>query len=138
MLTKERLADMKLREGAIRAKEVVHNGGWYNSLGEKLGWGDLDEKDFPNIQQHLQEGELFVVLPERASFWDFVTHHSAIGGSFCKTDPKEQNPGQDYLIEHAYYIITKTDVWRVSIASAYSGCSKMSGEEIANLIRSGK
>jgi len=44
MLTKDRLSRMGLREGVIRCREEVHNGGWYNTLGEKLGWGDLTWK----------------------------------------------------------------------------------------------
>jgi len=78
---------------------------------------------------------LFVVLAERDSFWNFVTHTSAIGGSFCKTDPKEQNPGQDYLIEKAYYLISKDAVYRLP---KYGSNRPLTEDQVASLIKGAK
>jgi hypothetical protein len=88
-------------QGQIRNKEIVHNGGWYNALGEKLGWGDLDEKDVVTISQELKDNELFVVMPESDSYWKFVTFE----GNKINCDPKEQNPGIEYLCDHCYLVI---------------------------------
>lgn len=134
MLTQERLEGMKLRIGAIRSRDLVHNGGWYNTLGEKIGWGDLSEDDFVNIQAALGEGELFVVIPEYASFWKFVTH-IGMTGDFCKTTKEEKNPGQDYIIEHLTYLISKEKVYRIA---RHGLPSDLTHEDLVNLIRSAK
>jgi len=31
--------------GQMRSCDFVHNGGWYNKSGEKIGWGDLSPSD---------------------------------------------------------------------------------------------
>jgi len=113
MLNKESLELLELHEGACSAMDFVHNGGWYNSLGEKIGWGDLSPDDFHNIQKKLKPGEAFVILPERASFWNFVTRVGMIG-SMSEVDPKEANPGADYLAQHVNWIITSQGVFSVS------------------------
>ena len=48
-----------LRCGQLRGKQVAHNGGWYNGLGEKIGWGDLSQDDLSRIasQLPLPQGE---------------------------------------------------------------------------------
>jgi hypothetical protein len=130
MIEKDRLPEMGLREGRIRSNETYHNAGWYNSEGVKVGWGDLDEKDLQNIQSKLEEGEVFIVLGEHDSFWNFVVR-PAIIGSMCGTSPTEQNPGQDYLIQHARCIITRDkiyDVYRDKIVT----------EDVTKLIKGAK
>jgi len=84
----------------------VHNGGWYNKAGEKLGWGDLSVKDMKYICDSLNADELFIILGEQESFWDFVSDlgHSA---QTATTRPEIDAPGVDYVAEHALYILAK-------------------------------
>ena len=53
--------------------KMTHNSGWYNKSGEKLGFGDLSVKDFKKISKELEKDELFIILGESDSFWNFVT-----------------------------------------------------------------
>lgn len=110
MLSKESLKELELHEGACKALDFVHNGGWYNTLGEKIGWGDLSPDDFARIQEKLEPGEAFVVLPESASFWNFVTRVGMIG-QLCEVKPEEANPGAKYLAEHVRWIIANQGVF---------------------------
>lgn len=100
--------------GQMRAHDFVHNGGWYNGLGEKLGWGDLDPSDFLKIKNGIDKGEVFIILPERASFWNFVTDNPGPIGACARTQPTAEAPGIDYVIEHAMYMIDCRNVFVVS------------------------
>ena len=86
-----------LRCGQRRDDDLVHNGGWYNKAGERLGWGDLSHDDLQRIAAGLQKGELFIVLPERASFWNYAT-------PVDQPSPVHA-PGVEYVAEHARYVI---------------------------------
>lgn len=92
--------------GQLRGHELSHNGGWYNRQGEKLGYGDLDANDFRRIARDLDPGEVFIVLSESDSFWNFVTGYVAVG-ALCTTKPDVEAPGIDYVIEHARFVITR-------------------------------
>ncbi|MBX4204947.1 MAG: hypothetical protein KW788_02010 [Candidatus Doudnabacteria bacterium] len=100
--------------GQMRGDDMVHNGGWYNAAGEKLGWGDLSRQDFERISSEIEEGEIFVVLYEGDAFWKFVTHNPGIIGSMCKTRPDAEAPGVDYVAQKAAWIITRGKVFHVS------------------------
>jgi hypothetical protein len=91
--------------GQMRFPDFVHNGGWYNGLGEKLGWGDLSLDDFVRLAKELEPGEEFYILGESASFWNFVTQHGAIG-SLCAVKPDAQAPGIEYVKAKARFLIT--------------------------------
>ncbi len=92
--------------GQIRGKDFVHNGGWYNRAGEKLGWGDLSTDDFFRIRREIEEGEMFIILGESDSFWNFVTRPGLIG-SMAAVKPDVEAPGVEYVAAKARYIITK-------------------------------
>lgn len=100
-----------LHAGQIRyRRDLVHNGGWYNEHGEKLGWGDLSAKDMNRISAELENDELFIVLDEASSYWNFVT--------FSKRRPRmlsvseaEQSPGIEYLATKWRYIIAPGTVY---------------------------
>lgn len=92
--------------GQLRRKDLVHNGGWYNRAGEKLGWGDLSSEDLLQISQELEEGEIFIILPEQASFWNFVTRPDIIG-SMAAVKPDVEAPGVDYVVENAMWAIVR-------------------------------
>jgi len=98
-----------LRCGSIRYGDtkIIHNGGWYNKYGEKLGWGDLSAEDFERIARELESNELFVVLGEEDSHWNFIVRSRIVGmGS--------EAPGLDYVAEHAQYVVTKGQTYHVS------------------------
>ncbi len=142
MLTKASCEVFGLREGCMRTPSMVHNGGWYNSLSDKIGWGDLAGRDFKKIQEKLKDDELFVVLGEQESFWHFVSHVGIIG-SMSKVKPDEQKPGVAYIAEHARWIIAKDTVYR---PDAYSGDGEEDGvvyktmkrKHVAALLAKGK
>lgn len=99
--------------GQMRCEgKLVHNGGWYNRNGEKLGWGDLSTDDFLRIRRDLPETELFVVLHEQESFWKFVTQVGWIG-SMCSTKPTVDAPGIDYVAEHCAFIVSRVQLYHV-------------------------
>lgn len=92
--------------GQIRSKDFVHNGGWYNRQGEKLGWGDLAVEDFQKIRRGLEDGEMFIILGEHDSFWNFATTPGLLGHNWG-TKPDIEAPGIDYVAAKARFIITK-------------------------------
>ncbi len=93
-----------IRCGQMRGGELVHNGGWYNRLGEKLGWGDLSIEDMQRIASQLEEGELFIILGERDSYWDI---HEEKGDQ--KKD--EHAPGVEYVTKKCRYIIAPKQLY---------------------------
>lgn len=99
--------ELGIVSGQMRAREYIHNGGWYNVRGEKIGWGDLSTDDLEHIAEVMKGNseEVFVVLSEQASFWNFVSSFGFTGAS-CETDGTEQNPGINYVANHARYAIT--------------------------------
>lgn len=74
---------------------LVASAGWYNSLGELLGGGDLAISDFINIYTGLIEDDLesFVIVPNTK---DFTPH--------CALTPR-------MLIERCWYIIDGSGVY---------------------------
>lgn len=102
-----------LSDGQCLSRDFVHNGGWYNKLGEKLGWGDLSLSNIKRISEELEEGELFIVLSEQDSFWEHVTdiRGPAVCGMVTVDKESEMNPGQQVLIEKARYIIAKGAIY---------------------------
>ena len=112
MANTDMLTKLGLRSGQLRADDFVHNGGWYNDRGEKLGWGDLSPSDVLRIVQSLEPGDAFYVLSEQDSFWNFVTALGPIG-SLCATSPNVHAPGLPYVEEHArYLLLPNTIVYR--------------------------
>ena len=103
-----------LRCGQMRGGDakMTHNSGWYNKSGEKLGFGDLSTKDFQRISSELEDGELFIILGESDSFWNFVTRPGLIG-SMAQTKPTVEAPGVDYVAEHAMYVIARNQLYRI-------------------------
>lgn len=82
-----------LCDGQVRADDHVHNGRWYNSQGERIGWGDLSTTDLRNIAVMLQEGEDLHVLREVDTSWNL---------------PKGLDmdaPGMSYVLGKAAYTV---------------------------------
>ncbi len=98
--------------GQIRNRDMVHNGGWYNANGEKLGWGDLSPDDFRRISSELQEGEFFIILYESDSFWKFVKQPGLLG-SMADVEPDVNAPGVDLVLEKCAYIIAPGKLYSI-------------------------
>lgn len=86
-----------------REIRICKNAGWYNKKGEKLGWGDLETNDLIRIASNLQDDELFIILPELKSYWDFQ------GNS-------EDDSCYDieYIAEKAVFILARNEYYMVA------------------------
>lgn len=56
----------QVREGV---EKLVFRAGWYNAMGDLLGYGDIATYDLFVIQKKISEPELFVIVPEPDSEW---------------------------------------------------------------------
>lgn len=92
-----------------RHNKLTHNSGWYNKRGEKLGWGDLSANDFQRIAAEIADNELFIVLSEQASFWNFFNK-----GRPSEKAPTEAAPGIEYVAAHAMFLIAKGQLCSVN------------------------
>lgn len=91
-----------LEMAQMRMDDTIHNGSWFNSQGEKLGWGDLSRKDIRNIAINLEEGERFFILSERDSYWAFTK--IANNGQHV-TDLASLSLGEDTVLKLAEVIV---------------------------------
>ena len=108
-----------LSTSQMRGNEIVHNGGWYNLAGEKLGWGDLAARDFVRILVEIPHGEAFIVLGEGASHWDFLRDFGGKPEAMA-LDPAA--PGIDYVLEHMRWVIVSGSAAKASFAQARGSC----------------
>jgi hypothetical protein len=92
--------------GQMRCPDVVHNGGWYNHLGEKLGWGDLSPDDLNRIAAELKDDEVFIILGEYQSHWDFVKQFDS-QKRVQRAEPTAEAPGTDYVADKCFLVITR-------------------------------
>ena len=56
-----------LRFGHTQVLPLLRRAGWFNALGEKLGYGDLTGFDVARIARELRSDEMFVVLNDEDS-----------------------------------------------------------------------
>lgn len=126
-----------LRCGQLRGglDKFTHNSGWYNKSGEKLGWGDLSVRDIRRISCEIPNGELFIILGERDSFWEFVTFNRGSVGSLCATDPRMEAPGVEYIAEKCRYIIAEGYLYYVDECVPQSHRVMLTGLTIKALTR---
>ena len=93
--------------GQTRVRGVVeYEACWYGRA--KLGFGDLTLLDFKRIAKEIAQGEHFIVLPHCAPKIDVLTR-------------KEINittPSMEYLAQHALYVITAGEMYRVETSGA--------------------
>src|SRR3989338_918088 len=115
-----------LRCGQCRGDDFVHNGGWYNRAGEKLGFGDLAPADFLEVSNNLEDGEMFIILSESDSFWKFVYRPGLIG-SMAAVKPDVEAPGVEYVAEHAMYVIARHQFYFVDRYGRKEGVVTMGG-----------
>lgn len=111
---KPNIGPFGLSTGQIRAERGFgHNAGWYNSQGERLGWGDLSPQDATRIRDEIPVDEVFITLDEHCAFWHFATGKIGFNGSMTETDEKIDNPGIRYVAKWARYIIGRGIVYEV-------------------------
>lgn len=111
-----------LRCGQMRGgdQKWCHNAGWYNSNGEKLGWGDLSRRDIGNMMEGLFLGEVVIVLSEEDSFWNFVREARDFGWN-ANVEPDVEAPGKAYVMAKAVYLVTRGQIFYVD---RFRGCDK--------------
>lgn len=98
--------------GQMRMKNLIHNGGWYNQDGEKLGWGDLAATDLNRIATLLTPGEVFITLGEHDSHWAFQAVSRE--GPLRKLGLRdEQTPGQMYVLARARWAVFPHEVFGI-------------------------
>jgi len=129
-----------LRAGQMRSypDKIGHNAGWYNGRGEKIGWGDLSREDALCIRSQLMADEIFIILSESESFWAFAKTIGPTGGQ-TTTEPREAAPGIDYVVAHAFMVITPDGCYGVSDDGrrfSSSGWRIISREELRGLLKS--
>jgi hypothetical protein len=103
---------------APRKSKVFHNAGWYNHLGQKIGWGDLSAGDIGRIVRELESDECFIVMAERDSYWRFAIPNP---NDWEKAPPDILEPGIDYVVNHAQMVIFPGEVYSVSRFSFIEG-----------------
>lgn len=99
----------QLCSGLVR---IFKNAGWYNKRGERLGWGDLSQKNLREIFKEIPDGEIFIILGETDAFWNFVTKLGVVG-SLCKTKSRIQAPGIDYVFNKCRAIVARNKLYYV-------------------------
>lgn len=105
-----------LRSGQVRFEnKLTHDSGWYDRSGKKLGWGDLDASDFQKISKELEPDEMFIILSQHDSFFNFVDKPDKNKSKWWSTvDPKEKSPGTEYVAENAMCVISQEKFYMVS------------------------
>lgn len=83
-----------LRYNQIRTDALITNAGWFNSKGEKLGFGDLNFVDFDAISMDIEDNEVFIALSEAATTWDMPQ----------ELDRNE--PGIEYVMKNAKWVVS--------------------------------
>lgn len=101
-----------LHRGQMRGNDLVHNGGWYNRRGEKLGWGDLSAEDIVRISREIAEDKIFIILSEKNSSSDLFTCSGATC-SLAQTKRNMEVPGPEYVAEKCFIIIGHGEIWWV-------------------------
>ena len=106
---KRGLFGLRCGQLSSRGDKAVHNGGWYNSRGEKIGWGDLSYADLRRIAKGLRKDELVLILSERDSYWEFTTFTPEFAIS-----RRERKPGVRYVAGRCFIIVMKGNLLYVS------------------------
>jgi len=114
------LEDMQLNgciDGQVRGSELVHNGGWYDVTGKKIGWGDLSFEDLKQLSEKLPVDKVLLVLSEQDSYWNFVEEinldNVSPTGFSHDVNEKEKNPEKEYVWEHIYWAVFDGKMYRV-------------------------
>jgi hypothetical protein len=98
-----------LLNGQVLADGIIDNAGWFNSNGEKLGYGDLSLESLRDIQKTIPKDEAFFVLSEYNTMWAI---------------PKELDqtaPGKNYVVENCSWVVCADIVIRVAAVKTSIG-----------------
>jgi hypothetical protein len=123
----EFLKKAKLRVSQMRYVQLAHNGSWFDKRGKKLGWGDIAVRDLYNVQQVLENDDIFVVVGEHDSYWSVPLE-------------LQDNPGRELLITKGRYFVTRwaiykmTERWHTAteeVNDSFSIIAKICGIDIA-------
>lgn len=90
----------------IDTEVVVPYGGWYNGLGERIGFGELGVPQLWSLRAGLSGSEQFVVLPWKSAYLDLQQHPAVqrfprLVSSFIDED----RPGRTYVLQCAQWIV---------------------------------
>jgi hypothetical protein len=112
MITKEMMQDCGVRVGNCVTKDTIHNGGWYDLRGVKIGWGDLSPKNLEELRKNIGADDALLVLSEKDSYWNFVK--TIKGPAFMghvTTNGGEKHPGIDYVMDHLRLAVHNNKIW---------------------------
>jgi hypothetical protein len=87
---------------------LVHNGGWYNRDGSLIGSGDLNVHHMKTVSQNLSQKDLFIILPEGATF---ARHQTAFSLRKRGREFNEAAPGLDHIVHKATYVIGRSNIY---------------------------
>jgi hypothetical protein len=114
MITLQTFKALGIYEGNCVTKDTVHNGGWYDIRGVKVGWGDLSPKNIEALRTAIGADDVLFVLSEQDSYWKFVTDIKGPAYlGYVTTDDGEKHPGIDYVMQHARLVVHNHEVWSV-------------------------
>ena len=114
MITIQDFKDADIGSGNCVVHDTVHNGGWYDLRGVKLGWGDLDPSNIEELRTRVGADDALLVLHESASYWKFVTDIKGPASlGYVTTDDGEKHPGIDYVMKHVFMVIHNNTVFYV-------------------------
>lgn len=102
------LESLGLYSSQMRGNDLIHNGGWYNRQGVKLGWGDLSPADLMRIAEKITGDEAFIILPEGDSHWAFQTFSR--DGKWKLGTKKEWEPMLEYVVLKARWAVFPGEV----------------------------
>ncbi len=83
----------------------VHNAGWYDETGKRIGFGDISLRNLVAVANGLKDNERFIVLCEE----DATSERKYY--TWLDTHPKEpvgvlvHHPGMGYLAAHCLFIV---------------------------------
>ncbi len=101
-----------LTNGQQKNQAVLHNAGWFNQDGEKLGYGDVTLTDIRNIHFGLaSDNECFAILSEKATGWNLPTQLNSA------------EPGPDYIKANALWFVTTSGMYHFDACA--SGLSEV-------------
>jgi hypothetical protein len=89
---------------------LARKSGWYNQRGERIGWGDLTVQQMMRISREIGRKELFIVLPEVASF---SRHQPLSYRRRFGTEFNEEAPGLGHIIAKATFIVDRYNIYMV-------------------------
>ena len=93
---------------------LLHNAGWYNANGERLGWGSLTAIDLRKIASALTQREAFVVLTEIDTFWENAPWNDSYRDILEPTEGLVDAPGPAYIARKCCFVVIKDRVMLVN------------------------